>query len=731
MLLLDVLIQYTAHAVNRPFSYLYSGKKHVDIGYRVLVNFHNAKIVGYVVNIKNETRDKKQLEEQLGFDISQIIDVIDDSPLLNGELMKLSDEISSYYLAPKISVLQAMLPPSLKPTINSLKAPKIKYEHFVRALTSDEDGLTPKQIELLRLIKTNGQILKSDINSPSILKRLLELKKVELFDIEKSCLKVLDFEKEEKKILTLDQQSAVTSILNSDKMVSLLEGVTGSGKTEVYLSLAEETLKKGLDVLFLVPEISLTPIMVEYFSRRFDNKVAILHSELTPAEKYDEYRRIANGDCHIVVGARSAIFAPLKHIGLIILDEEHVESYKQENLPYYHAKEVALMRAKMNNAKVVLGSATPSLETRARAIKGAYNHVFLSHRINEQALPKTYIVDLLDSRNLSRESVMFSNLLIEKMKKTLSESHQVVILMNRRGYSTYLSCRSCGHTFKCPNCDLALTYHREDNLLKCHHCGHVELMPTICPECGSTHLAKNGFGTERIIDEIHKLFPNYKAIRLDSDVGKVKNNIAKTLSEFRSKKADILVGTQMVAKGHDFPNVTLVAVLLADIGLNMPSFRSSERTFQLITQAVGRSGRGDYAGEAVIQTYVPDHYAIKFAAKQDYNGFFNKEIEVRRIQQYPPYSFVLSISLSSSDESLVEKTINQLADDIIKQDFKDVQVLGPTTPFIPYENKSFCRDILIKYKSGKEIKNYLAKLAQSLASKTNIHISINVDTYGF
>lgn len=731
MLILDVLIQYTAHAVNRPFSYTYTGDRKIQIGYRVLVKFHNASIVGYVVGISETEQSREKIESESGYKISEVINVLDNNPILNDELMHLSEQISQYYLAPKISVLQSMLPPSLKPSSSSLKAPKIKYDEYLSIRNDDETDLTSKQIEVMRFIKLYKNVLKQELPNRSIIKKLLELKRIKIDRFEKLRLEIPKYSREEKRTLTPDQKHAVTEIINSDKMVTLLEGVTGSGKTEVYLSLAEEVLAHNKDVLFLVPEISLTPIMVEYFSRRFNNNVAILHSELTAAEKYDEYRRIAQGACHIVVGARSAIFAPLKKIGLIILDEEHVESYKQESLPYYHAKEVALMRAKANNAKVILGSATPSLESRARAIKGVYNHVLLKHRINEQQLPKTTIVDLLNSQNLSRESVIFSTLLLSKMKDAIKQNHQIVILINRRGYSNYLSCRSCGHVFRCPNCGIALTYHREDNMLKCHHCGHVDLMPTSCPECGSAHLLKNGFGTEKIMDEIQKIFPGVRTLRLDSDVGKVKNNITKTLNDFREQKAQILVGTQMIAKGHDFPNVTLVAVILADIGLNLPSFRSAERTFQLITQAVGRSGRGDSVGEAIIQTYVPNHYAIRCAAEQNYDRFYTKEMQVRKIQQYPPYTYTTSVELTSSDEDLVQKTIERLTDDINRQKFDGVSVIGPTIPYIPYENNLFKRDILIKYKSDKEIKEYLSRTIKILSSKTSINVVVNVDTYSF
>lgn len=731
MRLLEVLIERTVHSLNRPFSYIYNGDKTIGVGYRVLIPFANQKIVGYVINYKEINSDISSLEEQMGFKISEIIDVIDDKPLLNDELMTLAKEISEYYCAPLISVLQTMLPSSLKPSLSSLKGPKIAYESYVRLIDDNEEGLTAKQIELLRLIKNNESVLKKDCKSKVVLDNLIKAKKVEIYKVEKTRFSIPKYALEEDKILTKDQQIAVKSILNTDKTVTLLQGVTGSGKTEIYLSLTEQIIKQGKNVLMLVPEIALTPIMLEYFQRRFSGKVAILHSDLTAAEKYDEYRRISRGDCQIVVGARSAIFAPLDNIGLIILDEEHVESYKQDVLPYYHSREVALMRAKHFNAKIVLGSATPSLETKARAIRNLYNYVELTSRFNNQNLPNTTIVDLSKASSFSRQSFMFSKLLIDKITGVLQRKEQAILLINRRGYSGYVTCRNCGHIFKCPNCGITLTYHKKDNMLKCHHCGHVEIKKDSCPECGSTYLSKTSFGTERIIDEVHKIFPNVRVLRLDSDVGEVKNNIQKTLESFANQEADILVGTQMIAKGHDFPNVTLVGVVLADIGLSLPSFRSSERTFELITQAVGRSGRAEKKGQAIIQTFNPNHYAIQLAAKQDYESFFLLEMRNRKIQQYPPYTYLVSLEISGKQEKTVEEIIERIADDLRTKKFENVNILGPVKPYIEHENNNYHRFILIKYKNSDKIKPYFERIINSLKDKSQINVKINVDPYNF
>lgn len=731
MKLLEVLIERKTNTLNRPFSYVYDGDKEVKEGYRVLVSFAHSDVIGYVIKASETSKSVAELEKEMGFKIESIKSVLDDKPLLNEELLELSKEIADHYLAPLISVLQSMLPSSLKPAKSALKGPKIAYDTYVKLIKDDETGLTPKQIELVRLLRNSGRMLKKDCKSPSIVQKLYEKKIIDFEKEEKVRLEIPEYKKEHKKPLTDDQKAAVKAILETDKSVTLLQGVTGSGKTEVYLTLSEKILEAGRNVLMLVPEISLTPVMVEYFQRRFSGNVAILHSDLTPAEKYDEYRRISRGECRVVVGARSAVFAPLDNIGLIILDEEHTESYKQDSLPFYHAREVAIMRAKHFNAKVILGSATPSLETKARALKGVYNYASLPNRINKQELPKTTIVDMSKAYSFTRESSMFSKYLIEQLKGVLERKEQAILLINRRGHSGYVTCRSCGHIIKCPNCGIALTYHKEDNMLKCHHCGHVELNSETCPECGSKYLSRSGFGTERIVDEVVKLFPNARVLRLDSDVGEVRNNIAKTIEAFANQEADILVGTQMIAKGHDFPNVTLVGVVLADIGLSLPSFRSTERAFQLITQAVGRSGRANKVGQAIIQTFNPYHYAIALASKQDYEAFFRKEMSIRKISQYPPYTFLTSVEIIGKNEEIVSDIISKICRDILAQNFENVSVLGPVEPYIAYENNNFHRIILVKYKNYDKINDYLSKVLESLKNKSQINVKINVDPYDF
>jgi primosomal protein N' (replication factor Y) len=389
------------------------------------------------------------------------------------------------------------------------------------------------------------------------------------------------------------------------------------------------------------------------------------------------------------------------------------------------------MRGEMHKAKVLLGSATPSLESRARAKNGIYHLLRLDKRINEQKLPATKIINLADYHNIDRESYIFSLSLRDELSKILISHQQAILLINRRGFSTSVSCRNCGYLFRCPTCGIALTYHKGDNMLKCHHCDYVQVMPETCPECGSKYLMKTGFGTERIEEEVHRLFPEARTLRLDSDSTKVRNKIPSIIESFRKKTADILIGTQMIAKGHDFPDVTLVGIVLADIGLSMPSFRSSERVFQLITQAVGRSGRSDKIGKAIIQTYNPSHYAITYGARQDYEGFFQKEMGMRKLQNYPPYYFLASLTISGKkEETVITQTYNAV--DYLNDQLGDKAViLGPTTPYIARDHLLFLRTILIKYRDYSAIQETLIKLIDLYAKKSGVNIDVNIDPYNF
>ena len=728
MKIVSVLIEHATLSLDRPFTYLYEGEKTLRKGMRVFVRFGNQDVVGYIEGVQETSLSKQDIDEQFGMTLSYVVSILDDEPLLNDELLELAEQSAKYFMAPKIAVLQAMLPRSLRPSSSTFKSPKIAYETFVECLDSSEEGLTLKQVELLRLIAANGPILKKECGSPSVLEKLVEARKVRLFKKERQRFKLEDYEQVPPFPLTPDQQKAFDDILASDKQVILLQGVTGSGKTEVYLHLSDEVMKQGKTILMLVPEISLTPMMVAYFARRFQNKVAILHSGLTPAEKYDEYRRIARGEAQIVVGARSAVFAPLENIGLILIDEEHVESYKQDSTPYYHARDIAIMRGKYHHAKVILGSATPSLETKARARNGVYGYAKLEQRVHQNPLPRTKIIDLTQQNAFPRGSErLFSNDLLSALQDRLDKKEQAMLLINHRGYSSFIECSKCGHVFSCPSCQCSLTYHQQDEMLKCHRCGYVEQYPHECPDCHNDKLRRVGFGTERVVKYLQEHFPSARIARLDSDISKVRKKAEETLSAFKEGQYDFLVGTQMIAKGHDFPNVTLVGVLLADIGLSMPSYRSSENTFQLLTQVVGRAGRGDKNGEAFIQTYNPSHYAISLGASQDYERFYAREMQMRHTLEYPPFVYLLIVECTSKNEENAAETALNLKLDLQNQGFEGMTILGPSTPYFGFLNGVYKKRLIIKSRDMKPIKSYLEEVYRNIDGQNGVRLRFDVD----
>ncbi|MCH3668921.1 primosomal protein N', partial [Enterococcus faecium] len=461
--------------------------------------------------------------------------------------------------------------------------------------------------------------------------------------------------------LNAEQKNAVEQIITAGQQqkdqVFLLEGITGSGKTEVYLQAIADVLSENKTAIMLVPEIALTPQMVERFKGRFGESVAVLHSGLSQGEKYDEWRKIEREEAQVVVGARSAIFAPLKNIGLIIIDEEHESSYKQDETPRYHARDLAIWRSKYHHCPIVLGSATPSLESRARAQKGVYQLLQLNHRAKAAAqLPAIEIVDMREEFQNHRTSTFSANLQ-EKIQNRLDKKEQTVLLLNRRGYSSFVMCRDCGFVLPCPNCDISLTLHMDTRSMRCHYCGHEEPIPNRCPNCGGNKIRYYGTGTQKVEEELRELYPQARILRMDVDTTRRKGAHEQILQKFGAKEADILLGTQMIAKGLDFPEVTLVGVLNADTSLNLPDFRSSEHTFQLLTQVSGRAGRAEKAGEVVIQTFNPQHYAIELAKKQNYEQFYQQEMHVRHRGGYPPYYFTVKITASHPEEQVAAKKI--------------------------------------------------------------------------
>ena len=532
------------------------------------------------------------------------------------------------------------------------------------------------------------------------------------------------------KKLTAEQAQATNAVdqaIDEKKAATfLLEGVTGSGKTEVYLQIIQHALAQGKSALMLVPEISLTPQIVRQFKARFGDQVALLHSALSDGERYDEWRRIEKGDAQVVVGARSAIFAPIKNLGVIIMDEEHETSYKQEDMPRYHARDVAQWRGQYHHCPVVLGSATPSLESRARAQKGVYQWLRLTKRINGKDLPHVQLVDMRQAGRYAPTTDISQELATEIQKK-LALNEQVVLMLNRRGYSSFLMCRECGEVIKCPNCDISLTYHKDTNSLKCHYCGHEEPVPQVCPNCHSKAVRYFGTGTQRVEKELTELFPTARILRMDVDTTRRKGAHERILDEFGKHHADILLGTQMIAKGLDFPNVTLVGVLNADTSLGLPDFRASERTFQLLTQVSGRAGRAEKEGNVLIQTYNPNHYAIQYARRQDYEHFFGKEMQVRHQGGYPPYYYTIQITASARTEADAAQKMFQIRGEIVNYLSQNAVILGPTPQSIMRINNRYYYQLVIKYKNEPQLENYLQNLLLTSQKEERNGLQIVID----
>ena len=520
---------------------------------------------------------------------------------------------------------------------------------------------------------------------------------------------------------------AVVGAIGKKHPPFLLQGITGSGKTEVYLQIIQGALDMGKTAIVLVPEISLTPQMTERFIARFGEQVAILHSGLSNGEKYDEWRKVERGEAQVVVGARSAIFAPLKNLGVIIIDEEHEASYKQDSNPRYHARDVAILRAQYNRAALVLGSATPSLESRARAGKGVYQHLRLTKRANPLAsVPEVQLIDFRDYIG-QNETSNFTPPLIEAIQDRLDKKEQVVLMLNRRGYSSFVMCRECGTVDTCPNCDISLTLHMDTKTMNCHYCGFSKEIPHVCPNCQSRSIRYYGTGTQKAYDELAELFPEARILRMDVDTTRKKGSHQALLEQFGKGEADILLGTQMIAKGLDFPNVTLVGVLNADTALNLPDFRSSERTFQLLTQVAGRAGRAEKAGQVLIQSYNPQHYAIRFAKDQDYEGFYAYEMGIRRQLGYPPYYFTIGITLSHKKEEEVLRRAYEVME-ILRSGLSDASIiLGPTPKPIARTHNLYHYQILIKYRLEDELVSTLNQVLALTQERENSELRLSID----
>lgn len=717
-MIVGVLVELSSKNIDRIFDYVVPDYliQHIKIGIRVTVPFGTQTLEGFILEIKKES---------INSELKEIINIVDKDIVLDKELLELGKYMANKTLSTLISCYQVMLPKALKAqqgtNINMRLDKYIKLG--INIYRIEDYSLTAKQKDMVILVSNRGEVLKSELNkvSSSILKKLLE--KSIFIEYEKEIYRTNDDERNltSKYPLTSDQQKVVDTIMNSGEVpcTYLLHGVTGSGKTEVYMELIEGMLNSNKTSVVLVPEISLTPQIVSRFKSRFKESIAILHSRLSEGERYDEYRRITRGEVKIVIGARSAIFAPLKNIGLIVIDEEHTSSYKQDNNPKYSAIDIAIERSRYHNSIVVLGSATPTLESYAKVMKGVYKLVSLPNRVNDRKLPLVKIVDM----NKEKKNGYFSSELSNLIRDRLEKNEQIILLLNRRGYSSFITCSNCGYVEKCPNCDITLTYHKSSNMIRCHYCGYANKHKSICSSCGEEAMKDLGIGTEKVEEELHKLF-DCRVVRMDYDTTSRKGAHERIINDFKDHKYDILLGTQMIAKGLDFSLVTLVGVINADTSLMIPSYKSSENTFQLLCQVSGRSGRGNVPGSVIIQTFNKEHYAIDLVKNHDYLTFFKEEMNIRRKLGYPPYYYLVSIKVISPKYELARDESMKVANKL-KQDLNKSIVLGPSVNNLFKVNNQYRFNIIIKYKKEDNLYKTLEQIIEYYKSNSKIKIDID------
>ena len=715
-MIVGVLVEISNKSVDRIFDYKVPQEleNFIKIGIRVEVPFGYQKLEGFVLEIKNSSNLDK---------LKKITRVVDNEVVLNNELIALGKKIQEETLSTLISCYQVMLPKALKAK-NNVEINK-KYDTYYRLnkelinnnkfnetqqkiidMFNDKDLISRKELLII-----SSSSLKTLVNKNILIEEKQESYRMNYLDKSSSV-----------KELTEEQTNVVSSVDLNSNDTYLLHGVTGSGKTEVYIKLIEKVITMGKNAIVLVPEISLTPQMVNRFEQVFGKKIAALHSALSEGEKYDEWRRINKGEVSIVIGARSAIFAPLSNIGIIIIDEEHSDSYKQDNNPRYDAKKVAIIRSKTHNCPVVMGSATPLLDTYARSLKGVYQLLELPNRVNGKKLPKVEIIDMNEEMKYSKGH--FSQKLLLKVKETIEKGEQVILLLNRRGYSSFVSCKNCSYTVKCPHCDISLTYHKTSNTLRCHYCGYGTSLPMKCPECGEESISTLGVGTEKIEEELSSLIPEARVLRMDVDTTSKKGMHKKMINSFKNHEYDILLGTQIVAKGLDFSLVTLVGVINADTSLNIPDFRSSENTFSLLSQVSGRSGRSEKEGQVIIQTYNKDHYAIKLSGSHDYKNFYQEEMNIRKKLKYPPYYYICYLKISSKDYELVSNEANKIKRSL-ERNLLNTTILGPSPCAVFRVNNIYRYGIILKYKNEEKLYDTLGKIIDHY--KENNKITIDVD----
>lgn len=717
----SVLTQIGAKAVDQTFFYHVPKllENNIKIGVRVRIPFGNMILDGFVLGISdNSSYDNSKIKD--------IINVIDKEPVLNKEMLLLGKYMSDNLLASLSSCYQVMLPKALKAEVKSNI--KIKYDRYLHRIKSIEEidryidnCKYESQINLLCKLK-EGDILITKMSSS--INTIIKYGFASI--IYEECKRYkYDGISNYKRVNLTDKQRLVSDTIISSFGKSdtfLLYGVTGSGKTEVYMDVIEKAINNGKSAIMLVPEIGLTPQIVGKFISRFGNVISVLHSKLSDSERYDEYRKITNGESKIVIGTRSAIFVPFANIGVIIIDEEHTSSYKQDNNPRYSAINVAEWRSKYHNCPLVLGSATPSLESFAKAGNHVYKLLTLTERAGGSVLPNVNIVDMKEE--VKKGNFILSDILKNKIGEVLDRGEQAIILLNRRGYSSTISCKECGYVYKCPNCDITYTYHKSSNNLKCHYCGYSMVLPNKCSICGSDNLKDYGLGTEKLEETLNSLY-NARIVRMDVDTTSKKGQHQKIIDDFGEHKYDILIGTQMIAKGLDFPLVTLVGVVSIDSSLTSPDYRASENTFQLLSQVSGRAGRSESKGEVIIQTFNPDHYAITLAKNHDYIDFYKEEMKIRKMLKYSPYYYMVLVSITSKDYELGFKEANKIGSYIRNNINKDSIVLGPTMANMFKVNNIYHYQIIIKYRKDDSLMKVLKFIIDMQVKNNKIDVSID------
>ena len=712
-----VLIQYGVKVLDKTFTYKIPEGMIVSVGNKVKVSFANKIIYGIVTSVVDSTDLEK---------VNEIISVVNPDIKLNDELLELGYFIKENTLCTLIKAYQTMLPTSLK--VKNIDSDYNKYDEFIELNRNKEEILeyiennkrNKGQINILNRLLNKEILKKNEVGT--CYKKLLELDLIKIEKVRKYRINKDNFKKCVY-TLTEEQSSVVSEVELNKNNIYLLYGITGSGKTICYIDLINKVIEFNKTALMLVPEISLTTQMVNRLYNSFGSDVAILHSGLSDGEKYDEYTKINNGLVKVVVGTRSAIFAPLKNIGIIIIDEEHSSTYKQENNPRYNTIDVAKWRSEYNNCPLILGSATPSLESFARAKKGVYKLLTLRNRVGNYSLPDISIVDM--TKEVKKRNMLFSDELKSEINNVLDRKEQVMLLLNRRGFSTIVSCQNCGYTYKCPHCEITLTYHKTSNNMRCHYCGYTKIFSEFCPECKEESIRSFGTGTEKLEEEIKKVFPSARILRMDADTTTKKGSHEKYINMISNGEADIIVGTQMISKGLDFPNISLVGVINADESLNIPDFRSREKTFSLLNQVSGRAGRSGIKSKVIIQSFNPDNEIFEFLKSNDYIKFYNSEMNIRKILKYPPYYYILSIKVCSKDYDSASKHSLKIANYLKKNISDNSIVLGPSTSNIFKVNNIYRFQIIIKYKFDDELFSSLEFIDKMYMNEKDVYIEID------